>query len=388
MGEQVWQQTEPPLAIGRGLTAATGVIGSVLGVMLLWAMISTEAGRSAVSTARSTIVNLTENDFSTEAVTVLSSSATSAFASRTTDLGPSTSTHTTGSGSGVFTGPMPTWAVHSIPMDPAVSAPSSADTAPIVLAAPVNGGTVAITTAAAVGGATSVQVELPDGSTAEARVLFVDNRTGLAVLAPNTVQSTEAFTVATDIQPGDELTFVGEQPMSVIVGDDGSIDGSWSDDAMMPEGAPVVNQRGELVALCTHETQGSALNNGGDPRTTPTSTVADSHLITIEPLDDIQQAMSALHGAAPVWVGVVINDDPAGELSVGAVDPSGPAAAAGLVAGDVILALDAATVSDGRALIAHLGRHRPGDTVSFSVRRSDGTTARLSVTLAAPKTTL
>ena len=348
-------------------------------------MLSTEAGRGAASTVRSTIVNLTKNDFSTEVATVASSSASTASPSDTTDLAPNTSTHTAGSASGLFSGPMPTWAVHSLATNLPDSAPN---TAHIVLAAPVNGGTLAITTAAAVGSATTVQLELPDGSTEEARVLFIDDRSGLAVLAPTTALSTEAFTIATDIRPGDELTFVGEQPMSVIVGDDGSVDGSWSHDATMPEGAPVVNQRGELVALCTHEAQPAAPDNSGNPRTAPSSTVADDHLVTLEPLDDIQHAMSALHGAATVWVGVVINDDPAGELSVGAVDPSGPAAAAGLVAGDVILALDADAVSNGRALIAHLGMHRPGDTVTFAVRRRDGTTTRLSVTLAAPKTAL
>ncbi|MEI7547026.1 MAG: PDZ domain-containing protein, partial [Actinomycetota bacterium] len=162
------------------------------------------------------------------------------------------------------------------------------------------------------------------------------------------------------------------------VGPDGSIAGTWSDDPSIPEGTPVVNQRGELVALCSHRS-GSSVRG---------SAAGVPHLVVLETLDDIRQALSALQGTAPVWLGVVINDDPGGALSVGAVDPAGPAHAGGLTAGDVILAVDDDQITDGRALIAHLGLHRPGDVVRIAIRHADGTKAVIAITLAAPKTAL
>ncbi|MDO8392524.1 MAG: PDZ domain-containing protein [Actinomycetota bacterium] len=378
IGEQVWRQTEPPLAIGRGLTAATGVVGSVLGVTLLWAMLSTEAGRGAVATARSTIVTLTEHDFGTGLTTGVTDTTASPSTTvrRTTPATSPPSTSATGPVDHLVGAPLPTWQVHSPARSNIESTQGSlVPPTPTVLAVPVNGGTLAITTSAAVADAVQVQLELPDGSETAARVLFVDERTGLAVLAPNTLQSSASFTVAADIQPGDELTFLGGEPVTITVAADGSMTGQWADDESMPEGAPVVNQRGELVALCSHQTEQAA----GE---------GDAHLVTLETLDDIQQAMAAFQGVAPVWLGVVINDDPSGDLSVGAVDPAGPAALAGLTAGDVIVALDDNPIADCRELIAQLGMHRAGDVVRFSVLRANGTKQIVTVTLAGAKTTL
>jgi len=378
VGDQVWRQSEPPLAIGRGLTAATGVVGSVLGVTLLWAMLSTEAGRGAVATARSTIVTLTERDFGPGQVNGSTATTdrptTTVRRSTVPSTGPQATTDT--SPINRLTGtPLPTWQVHSPATDIEATTGTERMQATTVLAVPVNGGTLAITTSAAVADELEVQLELPNGQQSPARVLFVDERTGLAVLAPETVQSTASFTVAADVQPGDELTFLGAETTTVTVGADGSIEGDWADDVSMPEGAPVVNQRGELVALCSHRTEGSDAEG-------------TTHLVSLETLDDIQQAMAAFQGVSPVWLGVVINDDPSGDLSVGAVDPAGPAAVAGLTAGDVIVALDGHPIVDCRELIAHLGMHTPGDVVRFSVRHEDGSEDEMTVVLAGAKTAL
>jgi S1-C subfamily serine protease len=158
--------------------------------------------------------------------------------------------------------------------------------------------------------------------------------------------------------------------MSVTVGDGGAGAAQVSGDGVVAEGAPVVNQRGELVALCTHDADGVP------------------HLVVLESLDEIRQAMAAAQGAAPVWLGVVINDDPSKDLSVASVDPAGPAAAAGLEAGDVIVAADGRTMADCDALIAYLANLQPGDVVRLTVRGADGGRRDVDVELARPKTTL
>ena len=381
IGQQAWQQTEPPLAIGRGLTAATGVVGGVLGVVLLWTMLTTEAGRGAVATARSTIVTLTEGNFGSDLVTQISTSlppaSTTSIPARPTSA-TVPSTRPIPAVESLIKTPVPTWIVHSTSSPAKATSGSDPGRTLPVLAVPVNHGALAITTAQAVNHDQTVHLELTDGTRADARVLFVDERTGLAVLAPQVSHPTLAFTVAAAIEPGDQLTFLGGDTTTTTVGPDGSIAGTWSDDPSIPEGTPVVNQRGELVALCSHRS-GSSVRG---------SAAGVPHLVVLETLDDIRQALSALQGTAPVWLGVVINDDPGGALSVGAVDPAGPAHAGGLTAGDVILAVDDDQITDGRALIAHLGLHRPGDVVRIAIRHADGTKAVIAITLAAPKTAL
>lgn len=367
MGEQAWLRSEPPLTIGRGLTVATGAIGGLLALVVLWTMLPTQAGRSAVSTIRSTVAGGFNSVFGGERTTVVQSAAVvpATTAPRTTAVLNATSTtrpaadHLPPVASTATQQPhtVPTYEVHE-----GITVEGGS------IAVAVNGGSLIITTAAAVNANLTVDLVLPDGTPDTARVLFVDANSGLAVLSPASVRDATAYTVAS-FQPGDRLTVLDSRPHTVTVAADGSVDLTWSTDETMSEGAPVVNQRGQLVALCSHDASG--------PR-----------LVQLANLDDLQRAMTTYTGTAKVWLGVALNDDPTGAISIGAVDPAGPAAAAGLVSGDVLLTVDGTTLTDGQQLIDLLGAHAPGDVVEFGVRHQDSTEATLSVTLGAPKTTL
>jgi S1-C subfamily serine protease len=89
-----------------------------------------------------------------------------------------------------------------------------------------------------------------------------------------------------------------------------------------------------------------------------------------------------------VWLGLTLTQTDADELSIAEVDAAGPAAAAGLAVGDVILALDDQPVSDSDSIAAVLAPYEPGDSVRVLVRRADGSQITFSVTLADPKTTV
>jgi putative serine protease PepD len=65
-----------------------------------------------------------------------------------------------------------------------------------------------------------------------------------------------------------------------------------------------------------------------------------------------------------------------------AIVPGGPAADAGLEAGDVILAMDGKTVQGSSELIVAIRSKQPGDTVTLTVRR-DGSERKIEVTLGA-----
>ena len=81
-------------------------------------------------------------------------------------------------------------------------------------------------------------------------------------------------------------------------------------------------------------------------------------------------------------IGVTIADSPSrlGALVV-TVQPKGPAAKAGIVAGDSIIKIDSTVISDATALSTALAEHRPGDKVTISVTGPDGNTRTATVTL-------
>ena len=338
---------------------------------VLWTMLPTQAGRNVVATARSTIVELTGTGLVTNRTTVPVDTAaslppsTSALASVTTTLRPVAGLDPTQTSvASTVVRPLPTYEV-SVGSDLSLGA----------VAVSVNGGSLLITTAQAVTADLTVDLLLSDGSTGIARVLFVDDRRGLAVLAPMasddgaTITGIEAFTVSPTVAAGDQLTFFGDEQMTLTVTDENTIDGVWAADESIREGTPVVNQRGELVALCSH--------SDGMGR-----------LVQLGNLDELQQAIASYKISATVWMGIAVTNNPAGELIIDAVDPAGPAATAGLLSGDVVQTLDGSAVSDSRSITSLLAAHVPGDVVPVEVRHADGTVATVNLTLGDPKTTL
>ncbi|MEN9643488.1 MAG: hypothetical protein RL238_157 [Actinomycetota bacterium] len=361
MGQQAWATSEPPLTIGRGLTAATGAIGSLLALAVLWTMLPTHAGRSAGVSVRSTVATVGTADSSSSLAAPSTTDPTSTAGSDTTEVeGPTSSVDAgTGSTTAPAVDPLPTYAV---------SVGESVE--PVAVAVAVNNGSLIITTAAAVSADNTVELLLPDGGTEEARVLLVDQRSGFAVLAHDTEVSLTSFTVATEVAPGDELTFYGAEHVTAVVQDDGTIETTTTDPAApvaeLPEGTPVVNQRGELVALCSHAD-------------------GDATLLSLERLDSLRRALA--DGAADtVWMGVVL-DAAAADLRITSVDTKGPAAVAGLREGDVIVAIDGVPVADVSAVGAALAPHQPGDVLVVDVLRN-GLPVSVSVTLAAPRNSL
>lgn len=371
IGQQAWTRSEPPLTIGRGLTAATGAIGGLLAMAVLWTMLPTQAGRNVVATARSTIAELTGSGLVISRTTVPRDTANS-LPQSTTSLAAVGTIVTPTAG----LDPTQTSVATSIrPPMPTYQVTVGSQLTPGAVAVSVNGGSLVITTAQAVAADLVVNLLLADGTSGSARVLFVDDRRGLAVLAPMTstdgtaMAGIQSFTVAPVVSVGDELTFFGETTMTLTVTDASTIDSVWADDESMREGTPVVNQRGELVALCTHR-------------------AGVGRLVQLGNLDELQQAIASYSLSATVWFGVAVTNNAAGELVIDAVDPLGPAATAGLDSGDVMQALDGISVKDSRGVTALLSHHKPGDVVPVGVRHADGTVATLNVTLGDPKTTL
>jgi S1-C subfamily serine protease len=79
------------------------------------------------------------------------------------------------------------------------------------------------------------------------------------------------------------------------------------------------------------------------------------------------------------FLGTQVQDDKAGAVVVG-IAPGSPAAEAGIEEGDVILAVDDASIRNGEDLLQAVGTHSPGDEVVVTVER-DGKDVELHATL-------
>lgn len=71
-----------------------------------------------------------------------------------------------------------------------------------------------------------------------------------------------------------------------------------------------------------------------------------------------------------------------GGATIQAVTPGSPAAAAGLAPGDTVVRVGDARVADFTDLVARIGTHAPGDTVTLTVRGAGGGDRPVTVTLA------
>lgn len=333
IGAETWARTEPPIALGRALTATTGAVGVLLAGAIVLALLPTRAGQPYVS-ARSV-------------VSVLPSPG---------DADP----------------PSPATTFEGRPDDSTPSAPTTAPLGPAALLTPptyhvandpmaaiaVSIGDLVITTATAAVGHDTVELALADGSTSDALVLAVDPDRGLALLAPHRSVRLPSFSLAGAARPGDELTIGDGSSVTAVLLDGGGLM-STSPLESLHEGTPLLDRHGDLVALLTHGADG--------PR-----------VVLVDVLDDLRWALLHLDGRAGSQLGLALDGSRTPTMRIATVQPDGPASRAGLLPGDVIVAVNGRKVHHCDSLIAALAERRPGDTVVLTVRR-DG--ERLTATV-------
>ena len=307
--------------IGRGLTATTGAIGTMIALGVLWTMMPTQAGRTAVVSVRSTLAtseslavpNSLQSPRETPgSSTLVSSTVVASTVASNTIVGSTAVPSTTATPQ-----PMATYDV-----------PQTKTLAGGAVAVAISGSSLVITTAFAVSADHAVELLLTDGSTEVAQVLFVDQDSGLAVLVTRSIPQQLAFRIA-EIAPGDELTLVGATTYTFTVGADGAFDEDFLYDESVRQGTPVMNQDGDLVGLCS----------------------GNNNFVALGDLEVLQRALAR-------W--------------------------AGLQPGDIIIAIDGAPVADSAMFVRALAGLMPGASVELSVRYANGDEATLVVELGAP----
>jgi serine protease Do len=253
-----------------------------------------------------------------------------------------------------------------------------------------------VTNAHVVGGAESVTVMLADGRSLAARVIGRDRPTDIALL------KVEAGAKLPALRFGDsDATRVGEWVMAMgnpfglggtvtagIVSARGRQIGAGPyDDFIQTDapinpgnsGGPLVNAAGEVIGVNTAIFSPSGGNVGigfAVPARMVERVVADLKDdgrvergwlgVSLQPLD------ATLAGALGLT-------DASGAL-VSSVEAGGPAARAGLAAGDVVTRLDGRAIASPRELAAAIGTARPGGKVSLGFRRG-GEAREAAITL-------
>ncbi|HEY4412524.1 MAG TPA: trypsin-like peptidase domain-containing protein [Gaiellaceae bacterium] len=118
---------------------------------------------------------------------------------------------------------------------------------------------------------------------------------------------------------------------------------------------------------------------------------SDAYAIPINRAVSIAKQIVAGHGSTQVHVGSTaflgVQVDPAGAsgtggVLIGSVIPSGPVAQAGIVAGDVLTALNGKAIASPTKLVSALLVHHPGDNVSLTWSDASGQTRTATITLA------
>ena len=344
-GASQWVLSEPPLVVGRGLTLVTGTIGAVLAVGLLWVMIphnnrgggvaaqgSTALRIPGVETTvfrQSTAAAITNSPLTTMSSLVVATATTALTGTATTIAGTAESSAS------------PTTRVERATTTVAVLQPQMA-----IAVALVRGHFVA-TTAASVGDASNVTVQLPSGENVAGTVYSVDQGSGIAIISVPDGVVTVPMTPSVAPIPTDAAVVLTPDPWPVSVWRGATGTQITADpNIRLAEGALVMDSDSGLIGMCTMGADGVHVVEAGSM------------------LDAINEAIAS---EAPVWLGVKVASDVAGNLTVLSVDADGPSARAGVQTGSVIRRIDGVAVSTMDALRSGLLAHKPGDTATLSV---------------------
>jgi putative serine protease PepD len=249
-----------------------------------------------------------------------------------------------------------------------------------------------VTNAHVVGEAQQVQVRFEDdGELHDAEVLGVDASTDLAALRvdPSAAQGVRPLELADSdrVQVGDSAVAIG-YPLGLdrtatagivsglereIRAPNGfSIDRVIQTDAPINpgnSGGPLLDASGRVIGVNSQIATAGSQGNVGIGFAVPANTLRDV-------LPQLARGATPQHA----YLGLTTTPDPAGARVVEAA-AGGPAAAAGLQAGDVVTAVDGEAVNDPDDVAAAIDDRRPGERVSVTVARG-GSSQTIDVTLA------
>jgi putative serine protease PepD len=256
-----------------------------------------------------------------------------------------------------------------------------------------------LTAAHVVADASSITATLPDGTSEKATLLGHDNATDVAVVRlPSVPSSMRPLTMGSvaRLQIGSPLAVIGdpftyERSLStgVVSGLDRTIQAPngftvahaiQTDATINPgnSGGPVLDAAGDVVGIVDQIATSGADQASGVGFAVPIDIVG-AELAQLERGETVRHAYLGVSTA-----GIETTSRPG--VVVQSTLRGGPAAAAGIRAGDSITRIDNTPIETSSQLVAAIAAHRPGDRVTVTLTRGSSSQT-VKVTLAAEPTT-
>ena len=251
-----------------------------------------------------------------------------------------------------------------------------------------------VTASHVVEGATAIQVRFGDGTVAKATLVGTDPSSDTAVIKVDVASSKLeplALADSSNVQPGQGAVAIGSPfgyeesitagivsavDRSIEAPNGYSIPNAIQTDAPINHGnsgGPLIDASGKVIGVNVQiaaDDSGGSSQNAGVGFAVPSNTVK-------RVVEDLVAGRAVQHAYLGVSVGVNLNGTGA---VVGAVRAGGPAAAAGLKSGDVVVALNGKPIADANELTSAIAALQPGDKATLKVQRG-GSTVTLTVTL-------
>jgi putative serine protease PepD len=241
---------------------------------------------------------------------------------------------------------------------------------------------------------TNITVKIGDGKTQRATVVGTDPSTDLAVLKVNqtglkplTLGDSDAAEV------GDPVDAIGNPfgldrtlttgVVSALQREISSPNGFSIDNVIQTDaainpgnsGGPLFNAAGQVIGVNSQiETGGSSSGNG------ESGNVGIGFAIPSNTVKTVVDQLIASGKVSHAFLGVSSTDASSSGAKIASVNAGGPAASAGLQAGDVVTSLGGKAVANSSALSSLVDEHKPGDTVTVTLTR-DGQRKTLQVKL-------
>jgi S1-C subfamily serine protease len=254
-----------------------------------------------------------------------------------------------------------------------------------------------ITNAHVVEGEQGLQAQLSDGTVVDAKLIGTDVILDVAVLqlelkSGQKVPGVLSVGDSSKVRAGDQVVALGsplgEFTNSVSEGIIGGINRSLDtgegydlqhllqhDAPISPgnSGGPLLNLQGQVIGMNTAKVDNAGF---GQPSASGLNFAIDSD--TVKTIAD--QIIKTGKSIPVAYLGVATQEDQQGDTVIVQLDPSGPAADAGLQPGDVVTAVDGHQVTANEPLGNLIFDHKPGDSVRVTVDRN-GSSQTVSVTL-------